>query len=85
MRVQQIRSTSRTRRDFLNGVFSASAMVLGAQLLPQQARAAKAASAATFKPSVYLGLEPDGALVIVAHRSEMGTGIRTALRLKQGS
>ena len=28
---------------------------------------------------MYLGLEPDGRVIIVAHRSEMGTGIRTAL------
>ena len=30
-------------------------------------------------PSVYLGVQPDGTVIIVAHRSEMGTGIRTAL------
>ena len=34
---------------------------------------------ATWQPSVYLGLEPDGRVIIIAHRSEMGTGIRTAL------
>jgi isoquinoline 1-oxidoreductase beta subunit len=28
---------------------------------------------------VYLGLQPDGTVLIVAHRSEMGTGIRTSL------
>jgi isoquinoline 1-oxidoreductase beta subunit len=28
---------------------------------------------------VYLGVEPDGTVILVAHRSEMGTGIRTAL------
>ncbi len=32
-----------------------------------------------WRPSVYLGIEPHGKVVIVAHRSEMGTGIRTAL------
>src|SRR5438552_17624343 len=30
-------------------------------------------------PCVYLGIEPDGAVFIVTHRSEMGTGIRTSL------
>ncbi len=34
---------------------------------------------ATWQPSVYLGLEPDGRVIIIAHRSEMGTGIRTSL------
>jgi len=28
---------------------------------------------------VYLGIEPAGTVTLVAHRSEMGTGIRTAL------
>ena len=32
-----------------------------------------------WQPSVYLGIEPDGAVKIVAHRSEMGTGCRTGL------
>ena len=30
-------------------------------------------------PSVYLGIQTDGTVLIVAHRSEMGTGIRTLL------
>ena len=41
--------------------------------------AATEAGQAAWHPSVYLGLEPDGTVIIVAHRSEMGTGIRTAL------
>ena len=32
-----------------------------------------------WQPSVYLGIEPDGTVKIVAHRSEMGTGSRTCL------
>jgi len=67
-----------TRRDFLGGVFSAGALVLGATVLPIQSKAAVSGDA-TWQPSVYLGLEPDGRVIIIAHRSEMGTGIRTAL------
>lgn len=63
-----------SRRGFLEGIFSAGALVLGVQVLPEGAEAA-----VTWQPSVYLGFEPSGAVVIVAHRSEMGTGIRTAL------
>ena len=37
------------------------------------------AANAAWNPSVYLGIEPDGTVIIVAHRSEMGTGIRTGL------
>ena len=34
---------------------------------------------APFHPGVYLGIEPSGTVVIIAHRSEMGTGIRSVL------
>lgn len=64
------------RRSFLGTVFSASAFVLGANLLPGRASAAIA-----FQPSVYLGFEPNGQVVITAHRSEMGTGSKTSLPL----
>jgi isoquinoline 1-oxidoreductase subunit beta len=67
-----------SRRDFMGGVFSAGALVLGASILPLQSLAAPTGNA-TWQPSVYLGLEPDGRVIIIAHRSEMGTGIRTAL------
>ena len=52
------------RRAFLGTVFSAGAMVLGANLLADHAMAAT-----TWQPSVYLGFEPDGLIVITAHRS----------------
>ena len=39
------------------------------------------AQSAPLSPSVYLGVEPDGTVFIVTHRSEMGTGIRTSLPL----
>jgi isoquinoline 1-oxidoreductase subunit beta len=69
-----------SRRDFLGGVLSAGALVLGAGIPRREALAASPADAgAAWQPGVYLGLEPDGRAVIIAHRSEMGTGIRTAL------
>ena len=37
------------------------------------------ADGAALNPSVYLGIQPDGTVFIVTHRSEMGTGIRTTL------
>src|SRR5205823_4870899 len=64
------------RRGFLGTMFSAGAFVLSAKLLPA---AELNADAAAWHPSVYLGIEPDGSVIVVAHRSEMGTGIRTAL------
>src|SRR5262245_12782033 len=68
-----------TRRTFLGGMFSAGAFVLGARLLPAEALASADAGNAAWNPSVYLGIETDGSVIIVAHRSEMGTGIRSVL------
>ena len=67
------------RRAFLGGMFSAGAFVLAARLLPPNALAAGEVDTAAWHPSVYLGVETDGTVIIVAHRSEMGTGIRSVL------
>jgi isoquinoline 1-oxidoreductase beta subunit len=67
------------RREFLGRVFSASAMVLAARVLPVEAMTALDVDKAAWHPSVYLGIETDGTVIIVAHRSEMGTGIRSVL------
>jgi isoquinoline 1-oxidoreductase beta subunit len=67
-----------SRRGFLKTTFSAGALILCARVCPGGAIEALAA-AEKWYPSVYLGVEPNGAVIIVAHRSEMGTGIRTAL------
>ena len=69
-----------TRRGFLGGMVSAGALVLCARIVPGRALEAGAAGYdAAWYPSIYVGVEPSGTVVIVAHRSEMGTGIRTAL------
>src|SRR5712691_4241484 len=75
-----------SRRHFLGGVLSAGAFVLVARVVPQELFAQAAsfrtrAEAAALHPSAYLGIEPDGTVYIVTHRSEMGTGIRTTLPL----
>lgn len=64
-----------SRRGFLGTMFSTGAVVWGVQVLPQNAPA----QATAWMPSVYLGINPDGTVIAVAHRSEMGTGIRTSL------
>ena len=68
-----------SRRGFLGDIFSAGALVLAAQVLPVNAEAADTVDNSPWHPNVFLGFEPDGRVIIVAHRSEMGTGIRTAL------
>jgi len=66
-----------TRRDFLGGIFSSGALVLAGRVLPLDA--ATNNQGVLFQPNVYLGIEPSGKVIIVAHRSEMGTGNRTSL------
>lgn len=73
-----------SRRRFIGGAFSAGALVLATRVLPVSAWAQSEASAtratlSPLSPSIYLGIEPDGTVFIVTHRSEMGTGIRTSL------
>jgi isoquinoline 1-oxidoreductase beta subunit len=71
-----------SRRGFLQGVLSGGAFVIASRVFdPAWAKTESAtrADAAPLRPSVYLGIEPDGTVVIVTHRSEMGTGIRTSL------
>src|SRR4051812_45073942 len=83
-RMNSIKNVS--RRDFLGGILSAGAFVVAARVFPQDAFAQgpayrTRADNAALHPSVYLGIEPDGTVIIVTHRSEMGTGIRTSLPL----
>jgi isoquinoline 1-oxidoreductase subunit beta len=71
-----------SRRTFLKGALSTTAFVLSARFSPTaEASLATAADLASLHPSVYLGIDGDGTVYIVAHRSEMGTGSRTSLPL----
>jgi isoquinoline 1-oxidoreductase subunit beta len=85
LRVSAIHNVS--RRGFLKGLLSTGALVLSVHLLPRGASAATVAGGntradrATLHPSAFVGVDSDGTVYIVAHRSEMGTGIRTSLPL----
>ena len=81
-----------SRRNFLQGVVSTGALVLWAGKFPPLASAAGNGSpavsgaaaapsidATVFHPGVYLGIQTDGTVYIVAHRTEMGNGVRTSL------
>jgi len=73
-------TTDLSRRTFLGYTFSAGAFIIGTRLVPGQAFAqAIAPGSAPWQAGVYLGLDVDGSVAIIAHRSEMGTGIRTSL------
>lgn len=78
-----IRIQNVSRRGFLKGILSGGAFVLGATFAPDFAgttpMADTPADRASFHPNVFLGIETDGTVYIIAHRSEMGNGSRTAL------
>jgi isoquinoline 1-oxidoreductase subunit beta len=74
------------RRDFLKGVLGTSAFVLSVRWMPEHLFAASAnsnpadaMSKAALQPNVYLAIDTDGTAYIIAHRSEMGSGSRTAV------
>src|SRR4051812_957595 len=77
-----------SRRYVLKGAVAAGGLVLAAPL----ARSANAATAPTYgtgagamphgvvvDPRIFVSIAPDGIVSIVAHRAEMGTGVRTSL------
>jgi isoquinoline 1-oxidoreductase beta subunit len=76
-----------SRRRFLTGgIIAAGALVLGVRYYSKLSSGDKLphdtnADHATLHPSVYLGIDPDGTVWIVASRSEMGTTSRTTLPL----
>jgi isoquinoline 1-oxidoreductase subunit beta len=75
-----------SRRSFLKGLVSVGALVLSARYYPELVWAEglpkdTQADLATLHPNVFVGIDTDGTVYIVAHRSEMGTGIRTSLPL----
>ena len=79
--MSRIRNVS--RRGFLHGVLSGGAFVLGVYVIPSAAWAASGTGTpvdqALLHPNVFVGIERDGTIYIIAHRSEMGNGSRTAL------
>src|SRR6266700_8162512 len=74
------------RRGFLKGMLGAGAFVLSVRLMPEKLFGAVANASgsdgmtkAALQPNVYLAIDTDGTAYIIAHRSEMGSGSRTAL------
>jgi isoquinoline 1-oxidoreductase beta subunit len=71
-----------SRRGFLQGVVASGVFVLSALFVPEPLWAAEGeAAAAGIEPSLWMSIASDGTVTIVAHRSEMGCGSRTALPL----
>src|SRR5882672_6108047 len=76
-----------SRRGFLKGVIGTGAFVLALRYAPPIFSHHPApdgqteADRAPLHPNVFVGIDTDGTVQIVAHRSEMGTAIRTSLPL----
>ena len=76
-----------SRREILKGLGIAGGLVLAAPLTSRPAFAAyetgagKMPHGVVVDPKVFVAIAPDGIVTIIAHRSEMGTGVRTSLPL----
>jgi isoquinoline 1-oxidoreductase beta subunit len=73
-----------SRRGFLKGAVSAGAFVLCVRILPESLHAEglpgnARVDHAALHPGVYVGIDTDGTVYIIAHRSEMGTTSRTSV------
>src|SRR6202521_616828 len=76
-----------SRRSILKGLGIAGGLVLAAPVMSRQAFAAYQTGAGEMPhgtvvdPRVFVAIASDGTVSIVAHRAEMGTGVRTSLPL----
>jgi isoquinoline 1-oxidoreductase beta subunit len=75
-----------SRRAVLKSLGIAGGLVLAAPITSRQAfayetGAGKMPHGTVVDPRVFVAIAPDGIVTIVAHRSEMGTGVRTSLPL----
>jgi isoquinoline 1-oxidoreductase beta subunit len=75
-----------SRRNILKGLGIAGGFVLAAPVMPRPALAyetgaSKMPHGTVSDPRVFVSIARDGIVTIVAHRSEMGTGVRTSLPL----
>ncbi|HUN98223.1 MAG TPA: molybdopterin cofactor-binding domain-containing protein [Bradyrhizobium sp.] len=76
-----------SRRAVLKSLGIAGGLVLAAPVMSRQAFAAyetgagKMPHGVVVDPRVFVAIAPDGLVTIMAHRSEMGTGVRTSLPL----
>lgn len=77
---EQAASVSLSRRSFIAGLSAGSLVLMGKMSFAQETlQKAQGAEVETFAPDFFVSIAPDGQIAILAHRSEMGTGIRTGL------
>jgi isoquinoline 1-oxidoreductase beta subunit len=85
--IRAIKVENVSRRRVLKALGIAGGFVLAAPVMSRSAFAAYETGASKMPhgtvvdPRVFVAIAPDGIVTIVAHRSEMGTGVRTSLPL----
>src|SRR6201981_761968 len=85
--IRPVKVENVSRRIMLKALGSAGGFVLAAPIMSRPAFAAyqtgadKMPHGVVVDPRVFVAIAPDGMVTIVAHRSEMGTGVRTSLPL----
>jgi isoquinoline 1-oxidoreductase beta subunit len=85
--IRAVRVEKISRRSVLQGLGIAGSFVLAAPVMSRPAFAAyetgagKMPHGTVVDPRVFVAIAPDGIVTIIAHRSEMGTGVRTSLPL----
>src|SRR5262252_4515052 len=85
--IRAVRVEKISRRSVLQGLGIAGSFVLAAPVISRPAFAAyetgagKMPHGTVVDPRVFVAIAPDGIVTIIAHRSEMGTGVRTSLPL----
>ncbi len=74
-----------SRRTVLRGLGVTAGLVLAVPVMSRRGMAAYSTGAGAMPhgtvndPKVFVAIAPDGTVTIIAHRSEMGTGVRTSL------
>lgn len=77
---EQAAAPSLSRRSFIAGLSAGSLVLMGRMSYAQETlQKAQGEEVETFAPDFFVSIAPDGQIAILAHRSEMGTGIRTGL------
>src|SRR5262252_4789324 len=85
--IRAVRVEKISRRSVVKALGLAGGFVLAAPVLSRPAFAAyetgadKMPHGVVVDPRVFVAIAPDGIVTIIAHRSEMGTGVRTSLPL----
>jgi isoquinoline 1-oxidoreductase subunit beta len=84
--IRPIKIENVSRRSILKGLgitggFVLAAPIMGRPAFAYETGAGKMPHGTVVDPRVFVAIAPDGIVTIVAHRSEMGTGVRTSLPL----